>query len=135
MWVQLPPSVSHPATSRSTVTNRSPIRTSSRSTATSCCSITADTTADPLADYLGPRCCGATLIGNLVAGVRVTPISGCLVGLGRTVGLTTAGASFTVDGSGGGGGGAGGGGGGCSFVAVARGVVVGGVLSEGAGSS
>src|SRR6478752_2512113 len=128
MWVQLPPSVSHPATSRSTVTNRSPIRTSSRSTATSCCSITADITAERQVGYLGPRCCGATLIGSRVTGVRVTPISGCFVGRGRTVGLTTAGASFTTDGSGGGGGGGGGGSGGsggdCLTVAVANGVVV-----------
>ena len=40
-----------------------------------------------MTDYLGPRCCGATLIGILVAGVRVTPISGCFVGLGRTGGV------------------------------------------------
>lgn len=96
------------------------------------------TDAEPSgADYLGPRCCGATLIGDLVAGVRVTPISGCFVGLGRAVGLTTTGASFIVDGSGGGGGGAGGGGGGCLLVAVAvaSGVVEGGVLSAGTRSS
>src|SRR4051812_27750684 len=74
-------------------------------------------------------------MGNRVTGVRVTPISGCFVGRGRTVGLITAGASVTTDGSGGGGGGAGGSGGGCSTVAVARGVVLGGVLSEGTGSS
>src|SRR6478752_950961 len=116
MWVQLPPSVSHPATSS--------------------CSITADITAERQVGYLGPRCCGATLIGSRVTGVRVTPISGCFVGRGRTVGLTTAGASFTTDGSGGGGGGGGGGSGGdCLTVAVANGVVVGGVLSEGVGSS
>jgi hypothetical protein len=29
---------------------------------------------------------GATLIGSLVTGVRVTPISGGFVGFGRTVG-------------------------------------------------
>jgi len=83
--------------------------------------------------YLGPRCCGATLIGSRVTGVRVTPISGCFVGRGRTVGLTTAGASFTTDGSGGGGGGGGGGSGGdCLTVAVANGVVVGGSILHGA---
>jgi hypothetical protein len=35
----------------------------------------------------GPRCCGATLIGNRVTGVRVTPISGGFVGRGSYVGL------------------------------------------------
>jgi hypothetical protein len=64
----------------------------------------------------GPRGCGATLIGDLVTGVRVTPISGCFVGLGATLGLVYSGARSTVDAavSGGGGGAAGGGGGGDS---------------------
>jgi hypothetical protein len=62
----------------------------------------------------GPRGCGATLIGDLVTGVRVTPISGCLVGLGATLGLVYSGARSTVGAtvSGGGGGAADGGGGG-----------------------
>ena len=34
-----------------------------------------------------PRGCGATLIGDRVIGVRVTPISGSLVGRGWYVGL------------------------------------------------
>ena len=61
------------------------------------------------------------------------------MGLGRTVGRTTAGALSIVDGSGGGGSGGGGsgggGGGGSSLVAVATGVVTGVVVGTGAGSS
>ncbi len=34
----------------------------------------------------GGRGCGATLIGDRVAGVRVTPISGSLLSRGRTLG-------------------------------------------------
>ena len=61
----------------------------------------------------GLRCCGATLIGNRVIGVRVTPISGCFVGRGPYVELDP-GPGFTgeaaVSVGGGGGGGSGGGG-------------------------
>ena len=62
----------------------------------------------------GPGRCGATLMGDRVTGVRVTPISGCLVdrgdGLrGRSV---SAGSGPGGAADGGGGGGAGGGGGG-----------------------
>jgi hypothetical protein len=53
--------------------------------------------------------------------VRVTPISGCFVGLGATLGLVYSGALLTVDATvSGGGGGAGGGGGGGDSVGDAR---------------
>ena len=91
----------------------------------------------------GRRGWGATLIGDLVAGVRVTPNSGSLVGRGWAVGrmgtraVIVDGASGGGGGGGGGGSGGGGGGGGAGGLelAVAAGAVDGAVVFTGAGSS
>jgi hypothetical protein len=56
----------------------------------------------------GCRGCGATLIGERVTGVRVTPISGFLVSVGRCVGRYTGACWVSGGGAGGGAGGAGG---------------------------
>ncbi|OBG80824.1 hypothetical protein A5699_10130 [Mycobacterium sp. E802] len=92
-----------------------------------------------MAQLRGCRGCGATLIGDRVTGVRVTPISGFLVGVGRWVGRYT-GACWVS--SGGGGGGAGGAGGtptrsdgeGAGLVVDGEGDVVGDGVSLGAES-
>lgn len=86
----------------------------------------------------GCRGCGATLIGERVTGVRVTPISGFLVSEGRWVGRYTGACWVSGGGAGGGSGGAGGtptrsDGGGDGAGAVADGAGDGVVACSGAG--